>query len=252
MPLWTFYSRTYWIPGQRETDRRGQLQEKLIFLTGYHMEVHKAPVWNLDKWVYQKSDSWPGWRKTTRKLRDNWRSVGKPSRSAWCTRLYRCSIQSVSESTCSWPAPVRHRNFVSLCAERWQHVWKMRRRKIQFICCMTTHMRRPHQCKHTKKNLLKLICKAALSEFETHQLFGFRTYWFGVINRGPSSKPSLCFSFIKQRLFFNNLLKYNKDKLLLFPSELGGFINPTVSSKNISQSRMSIQWCKVPNLPSDT
>lgn len=141
MPLWTFYSRTYWIPGQRETDRRGQLQEKLIFLTGYHMEVHKAPVWNLDKWVYQKSDSWPGWRKTTRKLRDNWRSVGKPSRSAWCTRLYRCSIQSVSESTCSWPAPVRPTETLCLCvlnvgsmSERcaagksslyvaWQHTW---------------------------------------------------------------------------------------------------------------------------------
>lgn len=46
---------------------------------------------------------------------------------------------------------------------------------------------------------------------------------------------------MKQRLFFNNLLKYNKDKLLLFPSELGGFINPTVSSQNISQSEFTFR-----------
>lgn len=137
------------IPGQRQTD----MGDKLIFLTGYHTEVHKAPVWNLDKWVWQKSDRWPRWRETTGKLRDNWGSVVKPSRSPWFTWLYRWSIQSESESTC--PDRLRlgpHKLCVSVC---WRLAACLTDAPQENPVCMlhdNTH-EMSHQCKHTRKKI---------------------------------------------------------------------------------------------------
>lgn len=59
---------------------------------------------------------------------------------------------------------------------------------------------------NTAKDLLKCVCKAVLSHQKTHQLFGFRSYWFGAINGRLSSESLLfdCFYIISKNITKRN------------------------------------------------